>query len=494
MEQIVYKRLPSAKHNKNRIFQVTDRNGALYRSDGEFWVQQTADIPTGTAPVVASTSGGVAKNSGLGAIASAPSSLAMRGVIVFGDSRAAAETTNATNGVYTNNRGVFSISNAIADQRMVLVRNAGVGGNTLTQLLARYDTDVKPYADQAAWLVLWCDLNDIDGTKTLATMQAENEQLFAKAQADGLTVIEYLGYAPGTNAGWSAARVAQLLQYNAWRKRKQESRSGYIVIDAFSAVTDPASSPAATASANLTDGSGAAYHISVQGAAKIAPALAAIWTTFVPPKPSLVASVYDNYGANAANLNVFDFGLFQGAAGTKGTGAANETSLDPGFVAGVATGCTVKRNSGGGTAYCSTGPASNGIGNAQKIRIAGTTTASETYQCAITTPQPARAVAGAAYEAKCRVRIKNPVNLHACYMRTLITIDGVAYQSRALAESTPVIGGYPADITLTLRVPVTQLPAGASITVFEPQVLAIFTGSGGSADIYIEQMSFDRVA
>lgn len=437
---------------------------------------------------------GVIKNSGVGAIAASALSLAQRGVIVFGDSRAAAETTAATNSTYTNNRGVFAISNAIADQRMILVRNAGIGGNTLVDLLARYDTDVKPYAPQAAWMVLWCDLNDIDGTTTLAQMQERNALLFSKAQADGIQVVEFLGYAPGTNAGWSAARVQQLIQYNAWRKRQQEARSGYFCIDAFAAVTDPTSSPAATANAYLTDSGGAAYHISVQGAAKIAKPLAAIWQQFVPAKPLLVTSVYDNYGAASSNLNVFDYGLFQGTTGTKGTGAADETVFDSGFVAGVATGCTVRRNSGGGTVKCSVGPASSGIGNAQKLNITGVTTASEIYQLAISSPQVARGVAGASYEAKCRVRIKNPVNLHAVYMRTLITIGGVSYQARSIADSSPVVGGYPEDITLTLRVPVTQLPASGSITVFEPQVLAVFTGSGGSAEIYVEQMSFDRVS
>lgn len=66
MDQFSYKNLPSAKHNKNRVVQVTDRNGALFRSDGEFWVQQTFDIPAGSTPVVATEAldGGIELSSG----------------------------------------------------------------------------------------------------------------------------------------------------------------------------------------------------------------------------------------------------------------------------------------------------------------------------------------------------------------------------------------------------------------------------------------------
>lgn len=38
------KDLPSAKHNKNALYQVTSMQGALFCSDGEGWVQQTAPV------------------------------------------------------------------------------------------------------------------------------------------------------------------------------------------------------------------------------------------------------------------------------------------------------------------------------------------------------------------------------------------------------------------------------------------------------------------
>lgn len=44
MDQIpFFKDLPPAKHNKNKLFQVLDRDGQIYRSDGEYWKSITSN-------------------------------------------------------------------------------------------------------------------------------------------------------------------------------------------------------------------------------------------------------------------------------------------------------------------------------------------------------------------------------------------------------------------------------------------------------------------
>ena len=56
--------IPPAKHNKGAVIQVIDKNGALFRSDGEFWVPLAAvEAPAGSTFVMASTtsSGGLAQ-------------------------------------------------------------------------------------------------------------------------------------------------------------------------------------------------------------------------------------------------------------------------------------------------------------------------------------------------------------------------------------------------------------------------------------------------
>ena len=41
--------IPPAKHNKGAVIQVIDQKGALYRSDGEFWVPLAAvEAPAGS--------------------------------------------------------------------------------------------------------------------------------------------------------------------------------------------------------------------------------------------------------------------------------------------------------------------------------------------------------------------------------------------------------------------------------------------------------------
>lgn len=435
-----------------------------------------------------------------------------RSVVLLGDSRDQAESidtdTVSTGTHYNYNKGVFTIANALADQRMILVKNSGIGGNKFSDLIARYNTDAKPYASSAKWLIIWCDVNDINAGVSLAEMQANNTTLYNLAIADGFTVIEYLGYAPGsaavTNATWTAAKTQQMIQFNSWRKKQQSIRPNYITVDAWAAITDASSNPAVTPDIMLADATGTALHIGVRGATLIAQSLANIIRQYVPLVPQLTTSAVDNFAADNTNPNIFDRGMFLGTAGTNGTGATNETSLDSGFAVGVANGMTVQRNSGAGTVYTSTGPASSGVGNAQRMRITGTTVASETYSMVLTSKPLSRAVAGASYEGFCRTVIESPVQVHAVYMRLSATfkVGGVSktIQCRSIAEATPTTSNFPnTTLTLTHRTPRLDLPANmdpGSVTVFEPAILIIFddTVGGGSAKISVEQMSMNRVS
>lgn len=440
-----------------------------------------------------------------------------RGVIPLGDSRAALETFDTNSATseshYTYGRGIVALSSAMAGQRVRIVRNAGIGGNTLSDILARYATDVRPFASQAKWIVLWCDLNDINAGVDLATMQARNAQLFALAAADGFTVIEMAGYAPGSGAvagaGWSTAKTQQLVQYNSWRKAQQGARQNYVVIDAWAAITTASANPAVTPDNYLIDPTTTAFHFNVAGAIPIATLLSNFWVANLPAIPLLTTSTVDNFAADPTNLNIFDRGMFLGTAGTLGaSGVTLESSPDAGFTAGVANGMTVARGNGTGnvpstgTVFVSTGPASSGVGNAQRMRITGETTPGATYSLSLTAKPTGRAVAGATYEAFCRVVIESPNQLQAVYLRTvaIFTTNGQSktVQCRSLSEATPLVGDLSGPLTLTLRTPQFTLPAdiGNSTTAFESQLLIVFnsTVTAGAAKISCEQESFNRVA
>lgn len=432
----------------------------------------------------------------IGAAAPVSGARNLSGVILFGDSREEYEQNINANGIYNNARGAFMQANAMADRRMKLVRNAGIGGNTYADLKNRYLTDVRPYASQASILIIVCGINDVNAAtmRDLADIKADATWIHDRAEEDGLRVIETVDYCPGVGKEWSAARNATWFGLNAWKRSLPQVRKNFYLQDWAKVLVNPTAATPSVASSNLLDPSpGVALHLNGQGAFKAAKygGLLDIIKLLVPSSNKLVASVSDNYGYDATNPNIIDTGLFQGTGGTHNTGSANDGAPDAGFTAGVATGWNSRRTAGAGAVATSVGPSSSGIGNAQRLKITGVAGSGETYQFGIVSSIHSRVVAGGRYQARCRVVIKNPVNLHTVYLRILATA-GTAWQWRDMAETVPVSGGIPEDVTYTLETPDDMVLPNAAVTNFEVQVLAVFSGAG-SATIDVEQLSCSRL-
>ncbi len=91
---------------------------------------------------------------------------------------------------------------------------SGVGGNTLAQILARYDADVRPY--NASFIYLMAGINDIINAVAdpNAAMQQTVKDIIGKATGS-IPVLTTLP--PFKNyASWSAARQGWADTYNAW--------------------------------------------------------------------------------------------------------------------------------------------------------------------------------------------------------------------------------------------------------------------------------------
>jgi hypothetical protein len=85
--------------------------------------------------------------------------------------------------------GFTALQHAI-EQRFpnVQVINAGVGGNTLNMMAARFATDVLPY--KPAYVILGTGMmNDLADGRTLADMQADLSSIIAQARAAGIRLI-----------------------------------------------------------------------------------------------------------------------------------------------------------------------------------------------------------------------------------------------------------------------------------------------------------------
>lgn len=423
------------------------------------------------------------------------------GVIFLADSRGQFEqnynVVNANGGTYNNARGVFMQANAMADQRMKLVRNAGVGGNTYADLRARYMTDVRPYAAAASILIIVCGINDINtgGGRTLASIQEDALWLYDRADEDGFIVIETADHCPGVGKEWSVAKNAIWYALNQWKRELPKARKNFYVQDWARVLVSPTATTPSVPGADLLDPDpGVALHINGRGAFKAAKygGLVDFFKLLVPAPNILVTSVSDNYGYDPSNPNIIDIGLFQGTTGTNDPGAANDGAPAGGFTAGVATGWKVKRSGGGATIATSVGPASSGIGNCQRMKMTAGAD-NDVVQLLPVADLTSRIVAGGRYQARCRAVVKTPVALHTVYLRILATIGGTTYQWRSLAEVPNTrSGSIPEDVVYTLQTPDDMvLPAGA-VTLFEVSLLAVFNGAG-SAQIDVEQFSCPRL-
>ena len=428
-------------------------------------------------------------------------------IALFGDSRCQNEyalIAGNGGGTYYYNRGIVNWCNAYLGQRLNVVKNAGVGGNTYTDLLARYSADISLLYNQVNYIFIFCDINDVLANRTAVEIIYDINVLYGKILSDGFTIIDVCGYYPGQNAyntnNMTDARLAVLNQVNNFKKSLV--LPNYILLDTALLLSNnlvvPPSKPT-TPNNYLFDATTAALHINVAAAQICGEKLAQILEPFVPQSDKLVTSVSDTTntanGGNANNRNLVANSLFVGTPGTagNGTGSANDTALDAGFTAGVAPTWTVKRNGTTCNIATSVGVASSGgVGFRQRMKVTGLANGS-VAQLAPTTALTAQFVAGQAYKAIAVVNVSNPVDIHTVLLRFVWTIDGITQSSRYMADVSPANGTIKAG-KWTLEVPRTLI-TGTTLTNFEVQILAIPTSTAtvASCVLDVEQFSVSRL-
>jgi lysophospholipase L1-like esterase len=116
--------------------------------------------------------------------------------------------------------------------RCLMVRNAGIAGNTTTQMLARFDTDVTPYAPATVFIL--GGTNDSGALVATATYQANIAAIVAKVRAIGARPV--LGTIAPNNAG--GTRMTLVRQWNNWLKR-YGAANGITVVDFYATLADP---------------------------------------------------------------------------------------------------------------------------------------------------------------------------------------------------------------------------------------------------------------
>ena len=111
--------------------------------------------------------------------------------------------------------------------------NRGIGGNKLTDMDARWATDITPLAPVSKYVIIQGGINDIANGATLATVQGAVTSMVSKAKADGMIPV-HLTCTPTATIGNNPAYESVRTQFNAWLKQTYPN-----VIDIASVVADP---------------------------------------------------------------------------------------------------------------------------------------------------------------------------------------------------------------------------------------------------------------
>jgi len=418
-------------------------------------------------------------------------------IIIFGDSRIANESALVSNVQYNYNRGVVNWANSLLDKRFEIIANRGIGGNKTSDLLARYDTDIKPYAGLVKIIYMMIDINDVNADVTESTIKTNLSTLYNKMTQDGFFIIDTLGYYPVSALTTARQRVFQNI--SQYKRNQAHSRKNMRVLDCHAVIGNVTLTSPTTNTNMMFDGT---LHIGVRASQLLGIELAKILTQLCPKTDKLINSAGDFRTTSDATIskNLILNPLMIGTTGTHHAsgGTQNDVSPDGGFTGGVITGFTARRQTGAGLANMSVGVNPNFVGQVQRVKITGETTVTATYQFAPTSTVQSIVTKGVPLVAKCKVQLSNIAFLHTVMLRVIFTVDGVTYGSRDMADTNYVGGSITKDCLLTLEtLPVTIPSSGVSVTNCEAQLMVIFdntTSRTGTLNLDFGQFSFEEVS
>lgn len=144
-------------------------------------------------------------------------------IVLLGDSLIAKNSSQ--NGNYTYSSGFFTWANAMTGQKFKVLKNAGVGGQTSTQILNRVDIDVIPLAPTHCIFI--CGMNDGVTDVDTGTLKANIVAIYNKLNTAGI----YSFILTNTTTLNYPAKNAQALQINSWMFTYFKDKQNVAVID-----------------------------------------------------------------------------------------------------------------------------------------------------------------------------------------------------------------------------------------------------------------------
>lgn len=380
------------------------------------------------------------------------------GVILLGDSRTFHHLQQSdidAGNIRLRDNGWFTWANVLAGAPFEIVKNAGISGDTTSGMLARYDTDVRPFASLARYMTFLGGTNNIgDNISTAVAALADAIAIFEKARQDNLYVLCVSELPRGVSG-------ASINYYNAGLNEYWRNNGGAgEYIDAYAGLVNPTSATGGGISGLYYDG----IHLDVRGALLLGRIIQPVLTRLRGAPPSLISSVVDTRGNNAASDQICDFGLFNSAGGTAGSNASGV----------IGAGWTLARVGGTGTVVGSHETPADNIGKIQRITIDATGAAANTFRLTLSSGVHGRATPGKWLRCRAKVLVVSATNLHTLAMRVTKTTGEITCLNQVVGTGfiTETFDG----VYATWRY---QIPGGGETTLL-PFFEAIVTGVGSA--------------
>lgn len=397
-------------------------------------------------------------------------------IILFGDSRTAdcsysnLPTDGTATQFYSTPVSWFDYGQAYRAGGPVfdVLSNAGVGGNTTTQMLARMDADV--IALKPSHITLWGGTNDpwtsyAEVDNTMGRMA----QMMDKARAAGI----YVFLISETTANSKGATFPKYVAYyNELLRAYAAANAGVEFWDFNAIITNPLDTNGYHKSALLRDG----LHLSPLGATTlgrdlVAKKLARIGTELA----QLPVAQIDTMNLSTGSRNVANNPIMQG---TTGTVSAGQTGTVP-------TSWAIS-----GIASTQSNPArTDGVGNDLKTDL---TAAAAGSHYSTLNVDPTRLVAGAKYVLEAAMTIEAATGVSAVALTANMFVSGVqhqrgfGYRVQSLVASDALATG---DIVIRSR-PFTCPTGVTSANV----VQQISMAGAGTATIRLGRLAWRRIA
>lgn len=366
----------------------------------------------------------------------------------------------------TDDYGFVPWADFLSDGGFGNIINAGIGGNTTQQILARVETDVLAHRPQR--VVDECGTNNIMAGDSAATIIAQKQQLFDAYRKIGAQIIAF-DIAP--RGIFTTANRDTAVEVNRWLYEQASTQPDIAVFSMSAILADYASVTGGVSAARTFDDT----HPNNLGAFLIAKAL----VEFAKPNLSLAikSSLWpgDAYGSSAANAYIRNSnpGMAFTAGGVMNTGVTGQ----------IADGFTCSRLSGAASVVGSIVERADGLGFSQRLVITfGAANESVEFGIPAGSLTP-RYLAGKkmGVRAKLEFDASSANVVDRCILYTSCTVGGVTYQTTAFDKfwltrrgNLPLSSG---NVKGTARSPRYQMPAGAS-TTWSTQMRVYASGAG----------------